>query len=257
LDHCLVLGIDRRQGLVEDQDRCVAQQRARNREPLPLPARQIDAALADDGLIPVRQMPDEFMRVGVARRLFQLGRGRIRLAEPQILLDRAMEQVGVLVHDGDQAAQRLGIECADVLPAHPHRPGLRIEQAQQQARDRGFPGAARADDADLLAGRDGEGEPVMRCLPPPGIGEMHVFESDRRHSDNSLYRIGGADWGEGASKRRWLHERLGGEQRVNPSRGRLSDHALMQHAAEIAQRTEHFGAGHQHDQQGLDRHQPV
>jgi len=38
LDHRLVLGIDRRQGLVEDQDRRIAQQGARNRQPLPLPA---------------------------------------------------------------------------------------------------------------------------------------------------------------------------------------------------------------------------
>ena len=47
LDHRLVLGIDRGQRLVEDQDRRIAQQRPRDRQTLALSARQIDAALAD------------------------------------------------------------------------------------------------------------------------------------------------------------------------------------------------------------------
>ena len=48
-----------------------------------------------------------------------------------------------------------------------------------------------------------------------------------------------------------------GEQRVDAGGGRLADHPLMQHRAQVAQRPEHLGAGHQHDQQRLDRHQPV
>ena len=43
----LRLGVERRGRLVENQDRRVLQQRARDREPLPLPARQPLAALAD------------------------------------------------------------------------------------------------------------------------------------------------------------------------------------------------------------------
>ena len=110
LDHRLVLGIDRGQRLVEDQDRRVAQQRPRDRQALPLAARQLDAALADDRLVALRQLPDELVRVGVARRRFELGLRRVGLAEPQILLDRAVEQIGVLVHDRDQPAQRLRVE---------------------------------------------------------------------------------------------------------------------------------------------------
>ena len=136
LDDRLVLGIDRGQGLVEDQDRRIAQQRPGDRQALALAARQIDAALADQRLVAVRQLQDEVMRVGVARGGFELGLGRIRLAEAQILLDRAVEQIGVLVHHGDLAAQRLGIEGADILAADPHHPGLRVEEAQQQPGDR-------------------------------------------------------------------------------------------------------------------------
>ena len=162
LDHRLVLGIDRGQRLVEDQDRRIAQQCPGDRQALALAARQVDAALADDRAVALRQLPDEFVRVGVARRCFELVLGRVGLAEAQILLDRAVEQIGVLVHDGDLAAQRLGIERAQIMAADPDRPGLRIEQAQQQPRDRRFARAARADDADLLAGGDRERQPVMR-----------------------------------------------------------------------------------------------
>ena len=53
---------------------------------------------------------------------FQLGLRGVRLAEPQILFDRAVEQVGVLVHDRDLRPQRLGVEPPDVLAADPTPP---------------------------------------------------------------------------------------------------------------------------------------
>ena len=56
---------------------------------------------------------------------------------------------------------------------------------------------------------------------------------------------------------RELHQRLGGEQGIDAGGGRLPDHSLMQNRAQIAQRPEHLGAGHQHDQQRLDAHQTV
>ena len=48
LDQPLRLGVERRGRLVEDQDRRVLEDRARDRDALPLAARQPDAALADD-----------------------------------------------------------------------------------------------------------------------------------------------------------------------------------------------------------------
>ena len=48
LDQALGLGVERRGRLVEDQDRRILEDRARDRDPLPLAARQTDAALADD-----------------------------------------------------------------------------------------------------------------------------------------------------------------------------------------------------------------
>ena len=57
------------------------------------------------------------MRIGVARRGFELLAVGVGLAEPQILLDRAVEQIGVLVHDRDHSARHLGIERPQIAPA--------------------------------------------------------------------------------------------------------------------------------------------
>ena len=67
-----------------------------------------------------------------------LGLRCIRLAEAQILLDRAVEQIGVLMHHGDLAAQRFGIEGADILAADPHHPGLRSQLTQQEPKQSGL-----------------------------------------------------------------------------------------------------------------------
>ncbi len=61
-------------------------------------------------LVALRQLQDEFVRVGVARRLFEIGLGRVGLAETQIFLDRAVKQVRVLVHDRDLAAQHVRVQ---------------------------------------------------------------------------------------------------------------------------------------------------
>ena len=47
--------VDRRGRVVEDQDARVDEQRARDRDPLPLAARERDPALADDRVVALRQ----------------------------------------------------------------------------------------------------------------------------------------------------------------------------------------------------------
>ena len=54
-------GVQRRGRLVEDQQRRLAQQRPRQRDPLPLPAREPDAALADDRVVAVGKLADDLV----------------------------------------------------------------------------------------------------------------------------------------------------------------------------------------------------
>ena len=202
-----VLRVDRGQRLVEDQDRRIAQQGAGDRQPLPLSSRQVHPPLAEHGLVALRQLPDKIMRIGVARGGFEFLLGRLGFAETQVFLNRAVEQVGVLVDDRDlgDAVRRRPQRCVHVLAADPHCPRLRIEQPQQQAGDRGFAGAARPDNADLLAGRDGEGQPVMRRPPAARIGEEHIVEFEGGREPPPQRTPAGGDGGDSG---------IGGNQRL-------------------------------------------
>src|SRR6185312_3074292 len=56
--------VDRGGGVVEDQDPGVGQDRPGDRNPLPLAAGEGEAALADPGLVAVRQLADEAVGLG-------------------------------------------------------------------------------------------------------------------------------------------------------------------------------------------------
>jgi len=68
LDEQLRFCVERRRGLVEDQDRRIPEQRSRDRHTLTLPARQFLSALSNPRLVLIRQRDDELVRVRRARR---------------------------------------------------------------------------------------------------------------------------------------------------------------------------------------------
>ena len=72
----LGFGVERAGGLVEDEDRRVAQQRAGDGDPLPLTAGEPGAPLAEHGVEALGELADEPGRVGgLGRRLDPLPRG--------------------------------------------------------------------------------------------------------------------------------------------------------------------------------------
>src|SRR5438552_3160357 len=92
LDHLLALAVEARRRFVEDQDPRVGEDRARDRHALPLPARQLDPALADDRVVALGKLVDELVAVRDAARgpdLVRRGAGP-RVAD--VLRDRAVEQ---------------------------------------------------------------------------------------------------------------------------------------------------------------------
>ena len=105
LDDGFAFRVDGRQRFVEHEDGRVAQQRACDRDALALTAGEPHAALADDGAVALGQPRDELVRVRRARRGLELRRRRVRLAHPQVVFDRAVEEIRVLAHDGDAPAQ--------------------------------------------------------------------------------------------------------------------------------------------------------
>ena len=84
-----ISAVEARGRLVQDQDRRVGQEGAGDRHPLALAAGQLDAALADQGGVALRQARDEVVGVGEPRRRLDL---RLRRAGPAVgdVLARAM-----------------------------------------------------------------------------------------------------------------------------------------------------------------------
>lgn len=73
LDQRLVFGIGKGRRLVKDQDRRILQDRAGNRDPLPLAPRKPEAAFTQNRVIALRQGGDEIMRPRRAGRRLDLG----------------------------------------------------------------------------------------------------------------------------------------------------------------------------------------
>ena len=74
----LALRVERARRLVEQQDRRILENRARDRDALPLPARQPRAALAEERVVALRQRAQELVRFGGTRRGFDLGIAGVR-----------------------------------------------------------------------------------------------------------------------------------------------------------------------------------
>ena len=243
LDHRLVLGIDGGQGLVEHQDRRVAQQRAGDGHPLALAAGELDALFADDGRVALRQALDEVVNVGGPGRVLHLLARGARPAEADILLDRAVEQERVLVHDRDQRADLRKGQRAQIVAAQQDAALIGIVEAQQQAHDRRLAAARGADEAQPLASGRREVQPLVHGAARAGIGEAHVLEGN-----------GGRQQPIETGRRRVDHRRRVVEDAVDALRGGEADHALVQHRAQLAHRPEDLDAQHQDDQQRGERH---
>ena len=165
-------------------------------------------------------------------------------AEAKVFVHRSVEQIRVLGDDGDHASDRVRVEGAKVLAADPDGAGLRVVQPQQQADDRRFAGTAWADDADAFSGIYGERQVGVGGAAAAWIREADIFERD---TGGQVFGAGGAG---GGTDRHF-------QQGVDAGGGGLAVKAGMQDAAQVAQRAENFGAGHEDDQQRLQAHVPV
>src|SRR3954447_23676956 len=98
--------VGRRRRGVEDQDARLEEEGARDRDPLALPAGERDAALADHGVVAIREPLDEVVRLRLTCRQLDLGGGRIRPPEGDVLPRGRGEEERILAHDADRLAQR-------------------------------------------------------------------------------------------------------------------------------------------------------
>ena len=169
--------IERSGRLVQQQDRRILHECARDRDALALAAGQLDAAVADHGVETFRQAVDE-IAAGRDRRPQHLVVGRIGPAIADVLANGTVEQRNVLRHDRDGLAQALLRHLGDVLPVDGDAALVGIVEALQQREQRGLAAAGLTDQADALAGLEAQAEPLEDLLAA-GIAEGDIVERNR------------------------------------------------------------------------------
>ena len=132
LDHALAFGVEGAGRFVEEEQRRVLQHRPGDRDPLALPAREADAALAEEGLVALGQGGDEVVRVGGGRGGDHLGVAGRGPAVADVLHRVGREDHAVLRDDADPRAQRLEGDALDPGAVDPHRARLDVVEAQDQ-----------------------------------------------------------------------------------------------------------------------------
>jgi hypothetical protein len=117
LDLLLGHGVERRGRLVEHQDRRRLEDGAGDGHALLLAARQLEPALADHGVVALRQAQYEVVDLGEPGGLLDLLVAGIGAAVADVVADRVVEQHGVLRHHADRRAQRGCVTSAMSWPS--------------------------------------------------------------------------------------------------------------------------------------------
>mmetsp|Transcript_6267 Transcript_6267/g.9457 ORF Transcript_6267/g.9457 Transcript_6267/m.9457 type:complete len:503 (+) Transcript_6267:362-1870(+) len=145
LHQLLVLRVERRRRLVEQQDLGVLEQRARDGDALLLSAGKHDAALSALRVVALGERLDEVVGVGEARGLLN---ARVRAdlgAVHDVVLDRHGEEHRLLRHKADLHAQPLRVVRLDVDAVDHHATLVHVIEARHQ-RDRRRLARARGPD---------------------------------------------------------------------------------------------------------------
>src|SRR5205085_141509 len=169
--------VDGGRGVVENEDGWICDDRARDRDPLTLPAGEREAALAEDGVVLLGQLRDELRGAGEPGGLLDRGVVRVREGEADVLAHRVREEERLLEHERDRTPDVGQPQLPNVVAVEQDATAVGVVQAREQPGDRALARARRADERERLARRDLEIESVEdRRIAL--VSETHAFESD-------------------------------------------------------------------------------
>ena len=161
---------------IQNDDRRVFQNGARQRDALIFAAGEVSAAVSYNGVKPLREASDDFPALGGlggAQNLLPRG---VRPCGANVFQHRILEQPGILEHKGDLIHQRLLSDLPYIHAAHQNAPFRSVVKARNQLRSRGFAAAGRAHQRDGLSGRNLEGDMIQRFFTGTGMAEGYVFK---------------------------------------------------------------------------------
>ncbi len=104
---------------------------------------------------------------------------RLRPGEPEVLPDRRVEHMRLLARQGERPADVLLPQRAQVAAVERDAPFLRVEEPQQEVRDGGLPGSARADEGDALPGLQPEVDVLERRFRRSGDSALSPPRASR------------------------------------------------------------------------------
>ena len=168
--------VDGGERIVEHDDARPRDERARERDALALPAGQVDAALADQRVVAVRQVVGERVDAGGLARREHLVPVGVLAAGGEVLAQRHREEHRPLRHERDGGAKLGDRHVARVDAADAHVAAGRVVETRQQIEQRRLARAGRAADRDDLARLDDEVEPAQH-VRLAAVGEVHGLEA--------------------------------------------------------------------------------
>ncbi len=177
LDHGFGLGVERTGGLVEDEDARVGEDGAGDGEALALAAGELDAALADDGVVPLGEALGELVDAGDAAGFHELLFGRVGAGEEDVLADGAVEEEGLLQDDAELLAVAGEADGGEVDAVDEDLAAGRGVEGADERDDGGLAGAGGADQSGDGAGFGLEADAVEDGLVGL-VGEGDVVEGD-------------------------------------------------------------------------------
>ena len=151
-DLLLGRGVDARRRLVEHDEVGLAEPHPGEREQLGLSGGQSGTAGAERA---VDAALDEHVEPDRPQRVLDAGVRRLRVVQRDVVADRALEQLDLLGHERDAlgAARAIGMSAIG-NPAELELALGRLDEAEQQARERRLAAAGASDDADRPAAGD-------------------------------------------------------------------------------------------------------
>ena len=153
VDGLFDLGVDGAGGVVEDEDARIGHDGPGQGDPLALPARERQPALADDGVVAAGELEDELVGLGHPGRRLDLLVGGVGSSVGDVGPHRVGEEEALLEHDADLAAQRVQRDVAHVVPVDEDGAAVGVVEARDQHGDGRLAAPARTDDGHPLARR--------------------------------------------------------------------------------------------------------
>ena len=194
LDHGFRLGVERAGGFVEDEDARVGQNGAGDGKALALAAGELDAALADDGVVGFGEALGEFVDAGDAAGEQKVVFGGLGAGKHDVFADGAVEEECVLKNDAELRAEGVQVRPGRGRCRRPERwPCVGVWKAQMQADDGGLAGAGGADERGNGARIGDEAYAVEDGLVGL-VGEFDVFETGRCRESGAWKTVRPATW---------------------------------------------------------------